>query len=148
MKTAPAASGATFSSYWFADAAGVWRVKDKSGRVITNAWLCDDAVAANGSQVWYLLGADGAMLSQGLVRDNTGNFYSLETTHNGYYGMLRYRNGTYNCNGQQVYLEFSQKHDGTFGAVTNADGLSKLMAIYGVTEYTIGNENCVYTSKF
>ncbi|MDO4808561.1 MAG: hypothetical protein Q4A04_01145 [Eubacteriales bacterium] len=47
----------------------------------------------------------------------------------------------------QVYLEFSQKHDGTFGAVINADGLEKLKSIYGVTQYGVNNSNCVYTGN-
>ena len=138
----------TFSEFWFQDAAQIWRVKDKSGKIVTNAWLCDNAVTANGKNVWYLLQADGSMLAAGLVQDNTGNFYSLETEHNGFYGMLRYQNGYYNCSGQKVYLEFEQSHNGSFAAVKNADGLAKLKQIYGVTPYKIGNENCRYTGMF
>jgi len=141
------ASGGTFSRFWFCDTKDIWRIKNK-GTIVTGVWLCDDAVAANGKNVWYLLNADGTMCTAGLVQDNTGSFYSIETNHNGYFGMLRYKNGTYNCNGQQVYLEFSQKHDGTFGAVTNAEGLAALKAIYGVTKFPIGNDRCMYTSTF
>ena len=143
-----AVSGQTYSPNWFRDEQGVWRIKNSAGQIVTNAWLCDDVIKANGKDVWYLLGQDGAMVSVGLVQDNTGNFYSLETEHNGYFGMLRYKNGTYNCNGQQVYLTFNQEHNGSFGAVTNAEGLEKLKAIYGVTQYGIGNENAAYTSSF
>lgn len=148
--SAPAAKKAavTFSPNWFANIYGVWRIKDKAGNIVTNAWLCDDAVTANGKNVWYLLTADGAMVAAGLVQDNTGNFYSLETNHDGYFGMLRYTDGYYNCNGQQVYLKFSHEHNGTFGAVINADGIEKLKAIYGVTKFGIGNENAVYTKTF
>ena len=49
---------------------------------------------------------------------------------------------------KQVYLTFSRKHDGTFGAVTNAEGIEKLKEIYGVTGCGIGNESIVYTSQF
>ncbi|MDO4809791.1 MAG: InlB B-repeat-containing protein [Eubacteriales bacterium] len=149
--SAPAAKKAavvTFSPNWNVDVYGVWRITNSAGQVVTNAWLCDDAVDANGQNVWYLLGPDGAMLAAGLVQDNTGNFYSLETNHDGYFGMLRYTDGYYNCNGQQVYLKFSHEHNGTFGAVINADGIEKLKAIYGVTKYGIGNENAVYTKTF
>ena len=148
--SAPAAKKATvtFSPNWNVDVYGVWRITNSAGQVVTNAWLCDDAVDANGQNVWYLLGADGAMLAAGLVQDNTGNFYSLETNHDGYFGMLRYTDGYYNCNGQQVYLKFSHEHNGTFGAVINADGIEKLKAIYGVTKYGIGNDNAVYTKIF
>ena len=138
----------TFSPNWYSDIYGVWRIKNSKGEIVKNAWLCDDTMAANGQNVWYLLGSDGAMLAAGLVQDATGNFYSLETNHDGYFGMLRYTDGYYNCNGQQVYLKFSHEHNGTFGAVINADGIEKLKAIYGVTQYGIGNENAVYTKTF
>ena len=88
------------------------------------------------------------MLSAGLVQDLSGNFYSIETDHNGFYGMLRYIDGWYNCNGQQVYLRFSHNHDGSFGAVINPDGLAKLKEIYQVTPFAIGNQQCVYTATF
>ena len=140
-----AASGTpTFSKNWTADAAGVWRIKDKTGNYVTSAWLCDDAVAANGQSVWYLMNTDGTMLAAGLVQDNTGNYYSLEMNHNGYYGMLRYTNGTYDG----IYMEFSQKHDGTFGAITNQSAIDALKAKYGVTKFGIGNDRCVYTKSF
>ena len=110
-------------------------------------WLCDDAITANGKKVWYLLGPDGKMITAGLVQDNTGNFYSLES-QGSYYGMLRYKNGYYNCNGQQVYLEFEQNNISSLGAIKNADGLAKLKQIYGVFQFPIGNQNSTYTSKF
>lgn len=138
----------TFSPNWYSDEYGVWRIHDNAGNVVANAWLCDDVIPENDKEVWYLLTADGAMIANGLVQDNTGNFYSLETEHNGYFGMLRYQDGTYNCNGQQVYLAFNREHKGSFGAITNPDGIEKLKAIYGVTRYGIGNENAVYTEGF
>ena len=141
-------TGATFSSNWYVDTIGVWRIRNSKGEIVANSWLCDDAITVNGKNVWYLLRQDGAMLAAGLVQDNTGNFYSLETEHNGYFGMLRYTDGYYNCNGQSVYLTFNKEHNGSFGAVTNADGLEKLKEIYGITQYAIGNENSVYTAAF
>lgn len=141
-------TGATYSPNWFVDASGVWKIRNSKGELVKNAWLCDDVITANGQNVWYLLQADGSMLSAGLVQDNTGNFYSLETTHNGYFGMMRYKDGYYDCNGQQVYLKFNQKHDNSFGAVINEDGLEKLKQIYGITKYPIGNETCTYTASF
>ena len=144
-KTRP---GSTYSPNWFADASGAWRIRNSKGEIVKSTWLSDNVIPENGNNVWYLLGADGAMMAAGLVQDNTGNFYSLETEHNGYFGMLRYQDGYYNCNGQQVYLTFNRQHNGSFGAVTNADGIEKLKAIYGVTQYGIGNENAVYTAAF
>ena len=115
--------------------------------MLRNAWICDDAATGN-RDTWYLIDGDGNMVSAELVQDGTGNFYSLETEHNGFYGMLRYVDGWYNCNGQQVYLQFSHRHDGTFGAVINPDGLARLKAIYPVTPFGIGNQQCVYTASF
>ena len=138
----------TYSQFWRQDVSGFWYAVNTKGEVIRNTWLCDDAVKRNGKDAWYLLGSDGKMVTAGLIQDLTGNFYSLETNHNGYFGMLRYIDGWYNCNGVQVYLQFSQKHDGTFGAVMNADGLAQLKAIYGVTPYGVGNDRCVYTAQF
>ena len=113
----------------------------------TGSVPAEDAGSSN-KKVWYLLNSDGAMVTDGLVQDSNGNFFSLETENNGYFGMLRYRDGVYNCNGQQVYLEFSSSHDGSFGAVTNPEGLEKLKEIYGVTKYGIGNGNALYTAEF
>ena len=143
-----ASAGSTYSKFWQQDATGVWKVYNTAGQPVTNCWLCDDAVTANGQNVWYLLQPDGSMLAAGLVQDLSGNFYSLETDHNGFYGMLRYIDGWYNCGGQQVYLQFSHNHDGTFGAVINPDGLAKLKEIYGVTNFNVGNGNTQYTSLY
>ena len=76
--------------------------------------------------------------------NQTNLYYSLEMNHNGYYGMLRYKNGTYDG----IYMEFSQKHDGTFGAITNQSAIDALKAKYGVTKFGIGNDRCVYTKTF
>ena len=143
-KSTVVAGAPTFSKNWVADAAGVWRIRDKAGNYVTSAWLCDDAVTTNGENVWYLMNTDGTMLAAGLVQDNTGNYYSLEMNHNGYYGMLRYVNGTYDG----IYMEFNRKHDGTFGAITNQSAIDALKAKYGVTRFGIGNDRCVYTKSF
>ena len=142
------AKAPTYSANWYVDAAGIWRIKNSAGQIVASAWLCDDAVAANGQNVWYLLDTDGSMIAAGLVQDSTGNFYSIETNHNGYYGMLRYQDGYYDCNGRQVYLQFSRAHDGSFGAIINAEGLAALREIYGVKQFGINNSNCVYTKTF
>ena len=134
----------TYSSYWFVDTDNVWRIRNKAGEIVKNAWLCDDAVAANGQNAWYLVGTDGSLITSGLVQDASGNYYSLETAHNGYYGMMRYQNGTYDG----IAMEFSQKHDGTFGAITNQSAIDALKAKYGVTTVGIGNDSCVYTKAF
>lgn len=143
VETAYAAES-TFSEFWFQDTDGSWKVRDNSGNIIKNAWLCDDAVASNGQNVWYLLDANGNMLTQGLVQDQTGNYYSLETNHNGFYGMLRYQSGTYDG----VSLSLESSHSGGFAKILNQDGINALSAKYGVTSVSINNSNCVYTSTF
>lgn len=134
----------TFSEYWYQDSQGNWHIQDQNGNTITNAWLCDDAVSSNGQDVWYLIDATGNMVSAGLVQDQTGNIYSLETSHNGYYGMLRYKSGVYDG----VYLDLISEHMGSFAKINNQDGIVGLQAMYGLTQVNIDNSNCVYTSSF
>ena len=134
----------TFSEYWYQDNQGNWHIQDQNGNMVTNAWLCDDAVSSNGQDVWYLIDATGNMVSAGLVQDQTGNIYSLETSHNGYYGMLRYKSGVYDG----VYLDLISEHMGSFAKINNQDGIVGLQAMYGLTQVNIDNSNCVYTSSF
>jgi hypothetical protein len=134
----------TFSEYWYQDSQGNWHIQDQNGNMVTNAWLCDDAVSSNGQDVWYLIDATGNMVSAGLVQDQTGNIYSLETSHNGYYGMLRYKSGAYDG----VYLDLESSHGGSFAKIKNQEGIDGLQAIYGLTQVNIDNSNCVYTSSF
>ena len=134
----------TFSEYWYQDTQGNWKVQDNNGNTITNAWLCDDAVPSNGQDIWYFIDSNGNMVSAGLVQDQTGNIYSLETSHNGYYGMLRYKSGAYDG----VYLDLESSHGGSFAKIKNQEGIDGLQGIYGLTQVNIDNSNCVYTSSF
>ena len=134
----------SFSEFWFQDSNGTWKVQDNNGNIVKNAWLCDDAVGSNGQDIWYLIDSNGNMVSAGLVQDQTGNIYSLETSHNGYYGMLRYKSGAYDG----VYLDLESSHGGSFAKIKNQEGVDGLQAIYGLTQVNIDNRNCVYTSSF
>lgn len=139
------AAAATFSQFWKQSSDGSWYVEDNSGKRVTNAWLCDDAVAENGKDVWYLLDEWGNMITDGLVQDGTGNYYSLETEHNGYYGMLRYRSGNYDG----IQLDLEGFHNGAFASIKNVDGLTALQKRYGLKDVShIDNNNIVYTSSF
>ena len=138
------ASESIFSNFWFQDTDGSWKVKDGSGNIVKNAWLCDDAVSANGQNVWYLLDSNGNMITSGLVQDQTGNYYSLETNHNGFYGMLRYQSGSYDG----INLSLESSHSGGFAKILNQEGINSLSSKYGVTNVNIDNSNCVYTSTF
>lgn len=143
VETAYAAES-TFSQYWFQDVDGSWKVKDNAGNIIKNAWLCDDAVASNGQNVWYLLDANGNMITNGLVQDLTGNYYSLETNHNGYFGMLRYKSGTYDG----INLSLESSHSGAFASIKNSEAIEALKSKCNVRTVNISNDNCVYTSSF
>ena len=134
----------TFSEFWYQDTQGNWHIQDNNGNMVTNAWLCDDAVPSNGQNIWYLIDSNGNMVSAGLVQDQTGNIYSLETSHNGYYGMLRYQSGAYDG----VYLDLESSHGGSFAKIKNQEGVAGLQGIYGLTQVNIDNSNCVYTSSF
>lgn len=134
---------ATFSDNWVQAADGSWKVKDAQNNDITDAWVCDDAVAANGKDIWYLLDKDGNMVSAGLVQDGTGNYYSLETNHNGYYGMLRYKSGNYDG----IDLDLESDHNGSFAAIKNKEAIEALKAKYGLKVVDIDNFNIVYTSN-
>ena len=134
----------TFSEFWYQDTQGNWHIQDNNGNMVTNAWLCDDAVSSNGQNIWYLIDSNGNMVSAGLVQDQTGNIYSLETSHNGYYGMLRYQSGAYDG----VYLDLESSHGGSFAKIKNQEGVAGLQGIYGLTQVNIDNSNCVYTSSF
>jgi len=137
-----------YSNFWYQDGAGNWHIRDGQGNQVKNAWVCDDAVASNGKNVWYLIDASGNMVAAGLVQDGTGNYYSLEMNHNGHFGMLRYESKTYTADGLTVSLTLESAHNGSFAAIRNADGLAALKAKYGVTQVNINNSNCVYTSAF
>ena len=145
--TAVAAEPA-YSGFWYQDGTGNWHIRDGQGNPIKNAWVCDDAVASNGKDVWYLIDASGNMVAAGLVQDGTGNYYSLEMNHEGHFGMLRYASKTYTADGLTVSLTLESSHNGSFAAIRNGDGLAALKAKYGVTQVSIDNSNCVYTSSF
>ena len=141
------AEAATFSEFWYQDSTG-WHVKDGSGNIVKNCWLCDNAVAGNGNDVWYLIDASGTMYSAGLVQDGTGNYYSLEMNHNGYYGMLRYESKSYTSDGLTVSLQLESSHNGSFAAIKNQAAIDALKAKYGLTSIKIDNSNIVFTAEF
>ncbi|MDO4489245.1 MAG: InlB B-repeat-containing protein [Eubacteriales bacterium] len=138
----------TYSQYWVNNTDGSWSVRNRSGQMVTGSWVCDDAVTSNGKNAWYLIGRDGKLVTTGLIRDASGNFYSIETAHNGYFGMMRFRNGYYNCGGENIYIEFEQSHNGSYGAIKNADAISRLTAIYGVNNVNVASTQCTYTASF
>lgn len=59
-------AAATYSDAWKQSSDGNWCVHGSDGKMITNAWFCDDAVPENGKEVWYLIDSDGHMIAAGL----------------------------------------------------------------------------------
>ena len=118
---------------WYGEQDGSWRVMNTTRVETQNA--VNPMLSQN---VWYLPGSDGKMLPARLEQGNTGNLHSLETEHNGYFGMLRYQNGTYDYKGQVVILKL-EKGDGSFGAITNLEGLEILKEAYGFHLLNTGN---------
>lgn len=74
--------------------------------VRTTGWVYD------GSSWYYCNASDGAMVA-GWIQDSTGNWFFLNTTHDGTYGCLKA--GWVYDGGNWYYLHTS--HDGTYGAM-------------------------------
>ena len=145
LSAAFSVQAASFSEFWKQDSSGAWYVEKPDGERVRNAWLCDDAVPENGKEVWYLIDKDGYMTESPLVRDGTGRYYSIETAHDGHYGMLRNRSGTYSG----ISLDIEERHEGSFAAIKNEDGITALMQCCGIADVSeIDNSSCVYTSTF
>lgn len=141
-------AGALYSARWYEAADGNWYLKGKDGLPVKSVWVCDDTNASTRGNVWYLVGESGKMESSPLMQDASGNYYSLEMRHDGYFGMLRWQNGTYDLgNGKKVYLEFEQAHNGAFGAIRNAEGIEALKAQYGVSVFPVSATQFLYTSS-
>ena len=119
---------ATQSDRW-EGAGDTWKVRTQDGTsYLTNSWFQDNDTS------WYMLGADGTMYA-GLITDlSTGKSYLLNTQHDGTFGKMLTQDGAYNINGVQVYLQFNQSHDGTYGAIQS--GLSEARST-GVRETSL-----------
>ena len=129
----------SFSSYWYQDTAtGAWKIRDGSGQMIRDSWVCDDAVNPTNPS-WYLIDSNGNM-REGLVQDEYGNFYLLCPEHAGVYGSLI--SNTYSYQNRTLY--FNSMHDGTFGRITNPEALSGL----SYTTVNLAGKPSLYTSQF
>ena len=134
---------ANFSSYWYQDGAN-WKIQDGSGNTISNAWVCDNAVTANHNTDtnWYLMNTNGVMY-EGIIQDQSGNYYLLNPNHDGTYGMMVTTNGfTYNG----VTYQFDQNHDGTFGMILNVQDIGR--SGLSVTQVNTTGKPNYYTNDF
>ena len=97
----------TESHIWVQEPDGTWRyVSSDSFRAV---WGYVSDPYGNGA-TWYDLNTDGAMQGNGLVQDNAGNYYSLDTSCTGYFGMLSYY--AYD-NGANIYFNNGKTTPGT-----------------------------------
>lgn len=135
---------AAYSNCWKKGHDGIWRVYNAQGVLQKNTWFCDDAIGPQGANNWYLLDENGNMVSAPIVRDGTGNYYSLETRPIDTFGMIRYTSGNYDG----INIVFNTTPGGSFGAIMNKDAIDALIAKYGLKDVShINNSNCVYSSK-
>lgn len=110
-----------YSSNWFQEN-GQWKIRDGSGNVITNAWLCDDTES---SEPWYLLDSNGNIVI-GLAQDHE-SWYFLGSD-----GRLKTTSGYYDG----IYLDISLS-----GAIKNLDGVMLLAMKRGGCSVTKTNKS-------
>lgn len=137
----PVSAATEYSSNWKQDAAGKWFVQKADGTVIKNSWFCDDYDKSDTK--WYILGQDGFMLEAPLVRDKTGAYFSIETNHNGCFGMMRNKSGVYDG----INITINETYNSTYGAILNQSAIDELSKKYGVVNVDIDNANIVFASK-
>lgn len=138
--TAFAAGNAT-SEYWYSEG-NVWKIRDGSGNMIRDSWVCDDKYNQNQDSNWYLMDSNGVMY-EGVINDN-GHYYLLDPNHNGTYGMMISGVPSYSYNGVQLQLETA--HNGYFGEIRNTDVISSLGLT--VTNVNTAGKPFLYTSQF
>lgn len=137
----PVSASTGYSPNWKQDKNGKWFVQKTDGSVIKNAWFGDDS---NPAEIkWYVLGSDGFMVEAPLVCDKNGIYYSIETAHNGNFGMMRNKSGIYDG----ISITINENHNATYGAVMNKEAIDALKKKYGVVNMEIDNSNIIYASR-
>ena len=107
----PVSASTGYSVNWKQDETGRWFVQKNDGSVIKNAWFGDDS---NPAEVkWYVLGPEGFMVEAPLVCDKTGTYYSIETNHNGNFGMMRNKSGVYDG----ISIAINEVRNATYGCL-------------------------------
>lgn len=135
------AAGNATSEYWFQDG-GAWKIRDGSGNMIRDSWVCDDKNNSNRDSNWYLMNSNGIMY-EGVINDN-GHYYLLDPTHNGTYGMMISGVSSYTYNG--VTLQLETAHNGYFGEIKNTGDIMRLGL--NVTSVSTAGKPFLYTSQF
>lgn len=114
------ANAAPYSDKWELDSLQKWKFV-RNGAPVVNAWVLDDECDVEGG-LWYLLDENGHVVADPLVKDGGGNYYSFNGEHDGHYGALRTRPGTYHG----VELEISDGTDGVLGSIKNKEAVEEL----------------------
>ena len=130
------------ASPWYQTADGIWHVYAANGDTLHDCWFCDDLADSTGN-TWYLIDSYGNMISGALIQDGSGNYYSLETSHNGRYGALRTESGTYDG----VYVTINNSHDGTYGCITDSAAIEQLKAKFGLVQVPFRSSAIVMASN-
>lgn len=120
------ASEQTQDNHWEGQG-DVWRLKSSNGSYLTNSWVEEGGA-------WYLLDEQGYMRTDLVYDSITNAYYMLNPNHDGTYGRMLDKAGTYKVNNIDVYMTFNQNHDGTYGKII--EGLESLKAT-GVTTTTV-----------
>lgn len=137
----PVSASTGYSVNWKQDETGRWFVQKNDGTVIKNAWFGDDTDPVDVK--WYILGSDGFMVEAPLVCDKTGTYYSIETSHNGNFGMMRNKSGVYDG----ISITINESRNATYGAVMNKEAIDALKKKYGAVNVEIDNSNIIYASR-
>ena len=118
------------SPNWFQEN-GRWKIRNNTGSIIVNSWVCDDV---DDGKPWYLVDFNGNMLA-GLVQDY-GKWYFL-----GPNGQLKFDSGYYDG----VYLDI----DYSSGVIKNVENVTLLIMKSGGRSiaYVNTNNNPIYTSS-
>ena len=135
------AGGNATSEYWYQDG-GSWKIRDGSGNMIRDSWVCDDKNNGNRDSNWYLMNSAGIMY-EGVINDN-GHYYLLDPTHTGTYGMMISGASSYTYNG--VTLQLETAHNGYFGEIKNTGDIGRLGL--NVTSVNTAGKPFLYTSQF
>ena len=138
---------ATFASYaacanWYQTADGIWHVYGANGDTLHDCWFCDD-IDDTSCNTWYLIDNYGNMISGALIQDGSGNYYSLETSHNGIYGSMRYKSGIYDG----INITFNNSHDGSFGKIIDPAAIEQLKTKFGLKQVSFNSNKTVYASS-
>jgi len=129
LSCVPSLAASSYSTKWYKTADGQWQAK-KYGILLKSTWILDDECDVQGG-IWYLVDENGNLVTDKLVKDGNGRYYTFNDQHDGHYGTLITKDGKY----YGVDLKFSQIQDASYGSIINTEGITALKKAYGVREF-------------